>query len=92
MTPRSHATPRYGFNTGLPWMVGVTGAIAAITITLPAQAAVLNDWSFDPATRQLQVTLPTGIDPNFLLLAEPARIILNLPNTQVGNVHPGPSI
>jgi hypothetical protein len=86
MTPRSHATPRYGFNTGLPWMVGVTGAIAAITITLPAQAAVLNDWSFDPATRQLQVTLPTGIDPNFLLLAEPARIILNLPNTQVGNV------
>ena len=86
MAPRSHATPRYGFSTGLPWMVGATGAIAAITITLPAQAAVLNDWSFDPATRQLQVTLPTGIDPNFLLLAEPARIILNLPNTQVGNV------
>lgn len=84
MTPRSRTTPRYGFGTGWPGLV--TGAIAALTITLPAQAAVLNDWSFDPATRQLQVTLPTGIAPNFLLLAEPARIILNLPNTQVGDV------
>ncbi|MDJ0706651.1 MAG: AMIN domain-containing protein [Leptolyngbyaceae cyanobacterium MO_188.B28] len=57
---------------------------AAAAVAYPAQAAVLSDWTFDPHTQQLEVLLPEGITPRYFLLAEPARLILDIPNTQVG--------
>ncbi|WP_008313274.1 AMIN domain-containing protein [Leptolyngbya sp. PCC 6406] len=79
-------TTRYGLIVDLPWMLGMAGAIAAVTLTLPAQGAVLENWSFDPDSRQLVLTLPSNITPTYFLLAEPARIVLTIPNTQLGNV------
>ena len=58
----------------------------AMATASPAQATTLSNWAFDPATRQLQVVLPNGVTPRYFLLAEPTRIVLDIPNTQVGNV------
>ncbi len=67
--------------------VGLLGAIGAIAITSTvAQAATLSNWSFNPSTDQLEVSLPEGVQPRYFLVAEPARIVLDLPSTQVGAV------
>lgn len=70
----------------MPSAIAIAGLIAPVAIVAPVRAAVLNTWNFEPATRQLTVTLPTGVTPNYFLLAEPARIVLNVPNTSLGNV------
>jgi hypothetical protein len=63
------------------------GAIATTVILCPiAQATALAGWSFDETTHQLEFSLPETIIPQFFMLAEPARIVLDIPNTQVGNV------
>ncbi|MGB3494752.1 MAG: AMIN domain-containing protein [Elainellaceae cyanobacterium] len=62
-------------------------AIAPIAgVLAPADAAELTQWSFDPATRQLEVRVVGGTTPNYFLLAQPARIVLDLPNTTVGSI------
>lgn len=67
--------------------VGVLGAMGAIALTSSSvQAAALNNWSFNPSTNQLEVLLPEGVQPRYFLVAEPARIVLDLPSTQVGTV------
>lgn len=71
-----------GWAAGLPWM----GTLAAVVLTIPAEAAGLNQWQFDPNTHQLVITLPKDVTPRYYLIAEPARIVLDLPNTEVGNV------
>ncbi len=49
-------------------------------------ATPLARWSFDPTTNKLEVTLPEGSTPRYFLMAQPARIILDLPNTAIGTV------
>ncbi|HEY9858573.1 MAG TPA: AMIN domain-containing protein, partial [Candidatus Obscuribacterales bacterium] len=63
--------------------VGVIGAIAQ---TAPVQAAILTQWQFNSTTNQLEITVPEGTQPRYFLLAKPARIVLDLPNTQMGSV------
>ncbi|MBW4516381.1 MAG: AMIN domain-containing protein [Timaviella obliquedivisa GSE-PSE-MK23-08B] len=74
---------------GSPGIVAVEilGAMGAIAFTATAaQAATLSNWSFNPNTNQLEVLLPAGVQPRYFLVAEPARIVLDLPSTQVGAV------
>jgi hypothetical protein len=52
----------------------------------PSWAAPLQDWRFDPATNQLEVTVKEGIKPSYAFMARPARIILELPGTEIGKV------
>ena len=67
--------------------IGLLGAMGAIAISATvAQAATLSNWSFNPSTDQLEVSLPEGVQPRYFLVAEPARIVLDLPSTQVGAV------
>lgn len=61
---------------GLPMMLGAA----------PLQAAQLTQWSFDASSRSLTVTVPNGRSPDYFLLAQPPRIVINLPDTDVGNV------
>ncbi|MBW4526399.1 MAG: AMIN domain-containing protein [Phormidium tanganyikae FI6-MK23] len=65
----------------------LTAAIALL-ISTPVTAAPLENWRFDPNTNQLEVTVPAGITPRYSLLAQPARIVLDLPDTQVGGTDP----
>ncbi|GAB4464693.1 MAG: hypothetical protein OHK0037_18930 [Elainellaceae cyanobacterium] len=71
-------------------MIGL-GAIATLvsTTAASAQASTLTQWQFDPSSTQLEVTVPTGVTPRTFLLAQPTRIVMDLPNTDVGAVSAG---
>jgi hypothetical protein len=72
---------------GHPITVSVgLGAIATLTLATPAEAAILTRWQFNPSARELEITVPEGVTPRYFLLAQPARIVLDLPNTSVGSV------
>ncbi len=66
-------------------LIGII-AIALETATLPAQAALLAKWRFDSANNQLEFTLQDKTTPRYFLLTQPPRIVLELPNTQLGKV------
>lgn len=86
MGPQNRRNPKSGFWPGLPSPIAVAGMVATIAIVMPVRAATLNNWSFDATARQLTLTLPNEITPDFFLLAEPARIVLRVPNTTLGRV------
>jgi len=99
MNERSHSTRlrQWGASLGLavmaanPTMISL-GAIAALvsaTAAVPVQASTLTQWRFDPASAQLEVTVPAGVTPRTFLLAQPTRIVMDLPNTDVGMVSAG---
>ncbi|MBD1857096.1 MULTISPECIES: AMIN domain-containing protein [Leptolyngbya] len=64
--------------------------ISAIVLLTSASAiaAPLENLRFDPDINQLEVTLAAGIKPTYSLLSKPDRIVLDLPNTQVGQISP----
>ncbi|MFM7424906.1 MAG: AMIN domain-containing protein, partial [Elainella sp.] len=65
--------------TGLASLTAiVAGAVA------PSPAAALENWQFNADTQQLVISLPKGVTPRYHLVAEPARIVLDLPHTEVG--------
>ncbi|MFE4107847.1 AMIN domain-containing protein [Almyronema epifaneia] len=66
-------------------LLATTAVITAVA-SAPARAAVLSQWSFDPSTQQLQLNLPADLAPQYFLLAEPARIVLDIPNAQMGAI------
>ncbi|MGD1942171.1 MAG: AMIN domain-containing protein [Leptolyngbyaceae cyanobacterium] len=66
--------------------IAIAGIAATAAIVVPARAAILNAWNFDVASQQFTVTLPDGVTPDYFLLAEPARIVLDLPGTALGTV------
>jgi hypothetical protein len=61
-------------------------SIAYCLAASPAWSAPLQGWRFDPATNQLEVTVKSGVQPRYSLMAQPARIVLDLPDTEVGNL------
>ncbi|MFE1746287.1 AMIN domain-containing protein [Coleofasciculus sp. H7-2] len=67
-------------------LVGVMTILGIGALELKAIAARLTNWRFDPALNQLEITLDEGTTPRYFLLAQPPRIVLDLPNTQVGMV------
>jgi hypothetical protein len=77
----------------IPHWLGVgTVAIATVLIAAPPVAAgQLNQWRYNEATQQLDLTLSSPTTPRYFLLAQPARIVVDLPNTQLGQV-PGEQI
>lgn len=48
----------------------------------PANASTVTSWRFDPATNQLEITLPEGKTPTYSLL-NPSQIAVDLPNTPI---------
>lgn len=62
----------------------VSGAIALLPQAV--QAASLTQWHYDPTSNRLEVTLDQGTTPRYFLMAQPARIVLDLPDTAVGSV------
>ncbi|MEG4280397.1 AMIN domain-containing protein [Microcoleus sp. MON1_C1] len=64
--------------------LAVVAAVATVPATLePANASTLTSWKFDPATNQLEITLPEGMTPQYSLL-NPSQIAVDLPNTDIG--------
>ncbi|MBD2022243.1 AMIN domain-containing protein [Leptolyngbya sp. FACHB-36] len=69
-----------------PWMVGATSTLVVAAAIAPVHAASLTSWSFDPTANHLEVVVSDRTTPRYFLMAQPARIVLELPNTSVGAV------
>ncbi len=54
----------------------------------PVQAASLTQWNFDPLVGELHLTVKDGTTPRYFLMANPARIVIDLPDTAVGEISP----
>ena len=86
MKLRNQRNPKYScFGS---WLVpsAIAGIATTAAIVVPARAAILNAWNFEVASQQFSVTLPDDVTPDYFLLAEPARIVLDLPGTALGTV------
>jgi AMIN domain len=60
----------------------------AIANFAPASLAdTLQNWQFNPEKNQLKISLKDGTKPNYFVLSEPTRIVIDLPNTQLGKVN-----
>ncbi|MEM7063300.1 MAG: AMIN domain-containing protein [Cyanobacteria bacterium P01_B01_bin.77] len=57
-------------------------------VTSSALAEELDNWSFDATTNELTFSLSDTVLPEFFLLAEPPRLVLDIPDTQIGAVEP----
>jgi len=51
-----------------------------------APLARLDNWHFSPEAMQLEFTLSVARTPHYFYLAQPARIVVDLPNTKLGFV------
>ncbi|AFZ08777.1 hypothetical protein Osc7112_4479 [Oscillatoria nigro-viridis PCC 7112] len=64
--------------------LAAVAAVASVPATLErANASTVTSWQFDPATNQLEITLPEGTTPKYSLL-NPSQIAVDLPNTEIG--------
>ncbi|HEY9703687.1 MAG TPA: AMIN domain-containing protein, partial [Allocoleopsis sp.] len=60
--------------------------IAIATTNLPIMAGTLEKWNFDTKTNQLEIKIKDGVKPNYFILSQPPRIVIDLPRTQLGKV------
>lgn len=63
-------------NRLLASLIGVTGACL---VTLPAKGARLQTWQFDTSQNRLTFTTEVGVQPQAKLLANPNRLVIDLP-------------
>ncbi|MDZ8106501.1 MAG: AMIN domain-containing protein [Nostoc sp. DedQUE12a] len=70
--------------------LSVFGFYAAIALEASSIAvtpvAKLDNWRFSPKTQQLEITLSTATTPRYFYLAQPPRLVVDLPNTKLGSV------
>ena len=65
------------------------GSLATLALAIsPALAEGLNDWAFDTATSELTFSLSDTVFPQFFLLSEPPRLVLDIPDTEIGTIEP----
>ncbi|MCC5667418.1 AMIN domain-containing protein [Nostoc sp. CHAB 5784] len=68
-------------------LLGFCAAIALETCTTAATpVAKLENWRFSPKTQQLEITLSAGTTPRYFYLAQPSRLVVDLPNTKLGKI------
>ncbi|MGG6295910.1 AMIN domain-containing protein [Leptolyngbya sp. AN02str] len=66
--------------------MGTTPGLLVMLSATSLHAASPTPWSFDPNTDQLEVTLPAGVTPRYFMLAQPARIVLDVPTADQGAI------
>jgi N-acetylmuramoyl-L-alanine amidase len=49
-------------------------------------AGKLTQWSYNQEQNQLEFTLEKTTTPNYFILQDPVRIVIDLPDTELGNV------
>ncbi|MEO0770690.1 MAG: N-acetylmuramoyl-L-alanine amidase [Cyanobacteria bacterium J06649_4] len=55
--------------------------VGALLLTLPAEAARLQFWRFDPQENRLTFTTDDSIQPTAQLLSNPTRLVIDMPGT-----------
>ncbi|MGA7934017.1 MAG: AMIN domain-containing protein, partial [Kovacikia sp.] len=67
--------------------VASTASMAIVGMAIgPGEAASLTSWQFNSAANQLELHIKDGTTPRYFLMAQPARIVIDLPNTSMGAV------
>lgn len=56
-----------------------------LTIGSSASAMGIDGWKYDPEKGQVEFEIEDGVKPRHFLMAQPARIVVDLVNTQIGN-------
>ncbi|MGB3309587.1 MAG: N-acetylmuramoyl-L-alanine amidase [Nodosilinea sp.] len=64
---------------------GALATLGALVVAAPVRAATLQYWWFDAQTNQLVFTTDGEVQPQAQLLVNPTRIVIDLPNTQLGS-------
>ncbi len=66
---------------------GVLPTIAGLLmLTAPAEAAELQSWQFQSSQNRLSFTTAGGVQPRAQLLANPTRLVIDLPGTTIGQL------
>ncbi|MCF4970230.1 AMIN domain-containing protein [Nostoc sp. CMAA1605] len=60
--------------------------ILPTTSTIAAQVAQLNNWRFSPQAGKLEINLSIGKTPNYFYLSEPPRLVIDIPETKLGQI------
>ncbi|HEY9672353.1 MAG TPA: serine hydrolase [Waterburya sp.] len=60
------------------------GLMGIFLLSSPAKAGSLQSWHFNRNLRQLDVTTNEGVQPRVFLMANPSRLVIDLPSTQLG--------
>lgn len=58
--------------------------LSVLLFALPAQAARLLFWRFDPGQNQLLFTTDVGVQPTAQLISNPTRLVIDLPGIVLG--------
>ena len=70
--------------------IGLFGLCAALTLSadksFAEQLVRLENWRFNPEAQQLEVMLSGSSQPRYFYLAQPPRIVVDLPDTKLGYV------
>lgn len=56
-----------------------------LTIGDRASAMAIDSWKYDPERGQIEFEIADGVKPRHFLMAQPARIVVDLQDTQQGN-------
>jgi AMIN domain len=76
--------PQSSFAKGLPLALSSMLALTPIA----ANAASVEGWQIDSVTGQVTFIVPDGVEPRYFLMAQPARIVVDIPDTQIGSLPP----
>lgn len=60
------------------------GLMGIFLLSSPAKAGSLQSWHFNRNLRQIDVTTNEGVQPRVFLMANPSRLVIDLPSTQLG--------
>ncbi|MBD2313389.1 AMIN domain-containing protein [Desertifilum sp. FACHB-1129] len=79
-------------SSSLTWFVSQVGATSiaiatsAALLSTSAWAATLSQWQFNPAENRLEIAVQAGTTPRYFFLEDPLRLVIDLPDTEVGAV------
>jgi N-acetylmuramoyl-L-alanine amidase len=66
------------------WLLSsLLSSLSALLISSPAEAAKLESWQFNPAQNRLTFTTDEPVQPRVQLLSDPARLVIDLPDTSL---------
>ncbi|MGA1355845.1 MAG: N-acetylmuramoyl-L-alanine amidase [Prochlorothrix sp.] len=82
LSPSKHCLPGRSYVRGL--LASVLGLGLSLLASLPAEAARLLNWRFDRSQNRLEFTTDEAVQPRAQLLANPTRIVIDLPGTTLG--------
>jgi N-acetylmuramoyl-L-alanine amidase len=71
-----------GTGRQLPYLLFLT--FYFLLLALPAQAAKLESWKFDPRENRLEFITDEGVQPKAQLILNPTRLVIDLPGISLG--------